>query len=732
MTIIPSSRSVFLPTSPVFFTIEEFKQITGHTPHKGEDVLITFPLDPIHPFHDRCYRPYGVTGIIRNEDENGFVYIETTYRYYLDYEDSDEDINRFEASVCTEYQDISVEESENCKKQIKELLSNEKEIDSVWLNAVFEVLDDDSRRPEVVLSLQPLCSIDYERVYAALFQDSLKMRAEMTIEYVKYVLSSGKLKKEFEKAASKAAAKMSDYEILVKKVNEAGMSSVALCEVNRILERLKKEPPNTQEYSMLYDYVKRVTDLPWKKEEFSTPDFQKVKEYLDENHFGMEKIKERIIQELSVMTLNKKFSGSIFNLSGSPGVGKTSIGKSIAKALGRKYARVSLGGVHDEAELRGHRRTYIGAMCGRIMDAIIKCGTTNPVIVLDEIDKISSNGRGDPSAALLEILDPEQNSTFTDHYFNFPYDLSDVMFICTSNTLDTIPEPLLNRMEVIRFENYTPSEKYAIAVNHLIPQAIKKSCLPEGYLTLPDDTIKTIISDYTMEGGVRSLKRCFEKICAKAAEKYLLKEMKKIVLQPSQLREFLQTNPIHLTKASENAEAGVVTGLAYTQVGGKILYIETLFTKGNGKTIITGHLGEVMKESAQIAVSVVKSLYPDKSDLFDKNDLHIHVPDGAVPKDGPSAGIALATALASLVTGKAVDGKIAMTGEISLHGKVSAIGGLREKLSGAKAAGITTIFIPDENKDELVDFPAEITSGLNIIPVSNTAKVLELAGISSS
>ena len=733
MTIFPLRKSVAMPYSPVNIPIDEFEQITGHKARKDEEVLLAFPVNP-DAIDIGFYKPYAVVGTVTEENLHGLVCIETSERVLIDYEDA-EDVPggiQFSFSSCFEDDDISEAELNASKARISKALSAVEGINTKWVNAILPLLNS-AERPEIILSLPPLNFIDVEKCYEILTEDSLKNRTAMAEAYIIGVINSGELKKAFDDIdAGRSVSSLSDYELLEQKVNNSGMSPEALTEVNRSLNRLKKEPPNSQEYALHYEYVKRCAELPWKKEKFHKPNLEKAKKILDEKHFGMNKVKERIIQALSVMALNKRHSGTILCLVGAPGVGKTSICKSIAEALGRKYARVSLGGVHDEAEIRGHRKTYIGAMCGRIIDAISKCGTTNPVIVLDEIDKLGVSLHGDPSAALLEVLDPEQNSTFTDHYLNFPYDLSDVMFICTANTLDTISEPLLSRMEVLRFENYTPSEKFSIAVNHLLPQAVKQSGLPKNFLTISDNTIREIISGYTMEGGVRNLKRCFDTICAKSAEKLLLHEADKIVLEPSQLREFLDMKPVHATKAMEKAEPGVVTGLAWTQLGGKILYIETLFTKGSGKTIITGQLGDVMKESAQIAVSLVKSMYPDKTELFDQNDLHIHVPEGAVPKDGPSAGIALTTALASLVTGKAVDGKIAMTGEISLHGNVTAIGGLREKLSGAKAAGITTIFIPDENKDDLAEFPAEITSGLNIIPVSNASKVLELAGISST
>ena len=494
----------------------------------------------------------------------------------------------------------------------------------------------------------------------------------------------------------------------------------------------------------------------------------------------LKKVKERIIQQIAVMNLKKQQQGSILLFVGAPGTGKTSIGRSIARALDRKYARVSLGGVRDEADIRGHRRTYIGAMPGRIMDGISKSGVSNPVMVLDEIDKLSTSYNGDPASALLEVLDPEQNNTFTDHYMNVPYDLSDVMFICTANTTDTIPAPLLDRMEVISFAGYTPIEKAQIAREHLIPNSMEAMGVAPGTMQITDEALSEIISDYTAEAGVRTLRKRIDTLCRSAAVKIAdgktAKELEaeyqtvhdsdadaskeagsaagaqdaadaekiapvkkkrsrkktvkaQVVITPDNLRDMLDCRPMRHETILDSPKPGVVTGMAWTQVGGKILYIETLFTKGNGKIIITGQLGDVMKESAQIAVSLVKALFPQKAEMFEKNDLHIHVPEGAVPKDGPSAGITLTTAIASLVTGHAVPSDIAMTGEVSLRGAVTAIGGLPEKLMAAQRAGVKKAFIPEENMEDLKDVSEEVLQKLEIIPAINVTDVLEGTGV---
>ncbi len=550
---------------------------------------------------------------------------------------------------------------------------------------------------------------------------------------------------------------VSDVARFEKKIAESGMNETARREADKILNRMKQEGKNSHEFGMLYDYLDFVTSLDWKKAKFKKVDLDKARNVLDEDHYGLKKVKNRVIQQLAVMSLNKKQSGSILLFVGAPGTGKTSIGQSIAKALGRKYARISLGGVRDEAEIRGHRRTYIGAMPGRLMNAMKNAGTSNPVIVLDEVDKLSKDYSGDPASALLEVLDPEQNFNFTDHYMNVPYDLSDVLFVCTANTTDTIPEPLLNRMEVIQFPGYTAVEKFQIAKRHLLPRARKSTGISEAELEVPDDTIRAVIDQYTMESGVRGLKKQMDTLCryaavevvenktgkslgaadkvgkdekasgsGKAAKKSGKAKTKQVVVRPEDLRKYLDQKPIRHDSILEEKRPGIVTGLAWTAGGGEILFIETLFTKGHGQVIITGQLGDVMKESVQIAISLVKAMYPDKVRLFSENDLHIHVPEGAIPKDGPSAGITLTTALASLVTGREVSPQWAMTGEVSLRGGIMPIGGLPEKLMAAQRAGISQVFIPEENRDDLDEVAEEVKSALKIFPVKKVSDVLEM------
>ena len=519
---------------------------------------------------------------------------------------------------------------------------------------------------------------------------------------------------------------ISDTRKFEKKIEESGMNDEARKEAEKVLNRMKQEGKDSHEYGLLYDYLDFMTSLDWKAPQFTPIDLDRAEQILDEDHYGLKKVKERIIQQLAVMALNRKQYGSILLFVGAPGTGKTSIGQSIARALGREYVRISLGGIRDEAEIRGHRRTYIGAMPGRIMEGIKRSGVSNPVIVLDEVDKLAKDYGGDPASALLEVLDPEQNSTFTDHYMNVPYDLSNVLFVCTANSLDTIPEPLLNRMEVINFSGYTAVEKYQIARRHLLPKALDAMGIKKNALKVTDGAIRRIIDEYTMESGVRDLKKLINTLCRTAAVQLVKNEGTTLTVTKTNLEKYLGKKQLHHERKLSSPEPGVVTGLAWTRAGGEILFIESKLIPGKGKMIITGQLGDVMKESIQIALSLVKSLYPKESKVLDDHDLHIHVPAGAVPKDGPSAGITLTTALASLLTGKKVSPEYAMTGEVSLRGGVMPIGGLPEKLMAAQRAGITKVLIPADNEQDLDDVADEVKNKLEIIPVKKVTEVLNL------
>lgn len=500
----------------------------------------------------------------------------------------------------------------------------------------------------------------------------------------------------------------------------------AMLEEARKLENQSQAGPETDN---IRTYLEFALSLPWKKEPVQEADLDKAREILNSRHYGMDKVKERIVQHLAVMRLRKTNKGSALLLVGPPGTGKTSLGKSIAEALDRPYVRMSLGGVRDESEIRGHRRTYVGSMAGRVLQSMKKAGQTNPVMILDEVDKLMQGGfSGDPAAAMLEVLDPEQNDTFSDHYLDQPYDLSDVFFIATANSLDTIPGPLLDRMEVIEVPSYTGEEKFHIAHDHLIPEVLRDHGIEKDQLVITDGAIETLVDNYTMEAGCRGLKKRIATIARHESEK-ILKDGR-VTVEAANLEEILGPVTARHEKVKDSNPAGVVTGLAWTAVGGEVLFIETTDMPGTNQMILTGQLGDVMKESARIALSLLKSRLPMDAALFKDRDLHIHFPAGATPKDGPSAGITIFTALASLVTGRPVSSHLAMTGEVSLSGNVLPIGGLREKLYGAQRAGITKVLIPWDNRQDLAEVPTSVKEKLEIVPVRTVEDVLrETLGI---
>ena len=496
------------------------------------------------------------------------------------------------------------------------------------------------------------------------------------------------------------------------------------------VRKLEAGGPQNHESTVIRNYLDLMLDLPWVTEEKKSIDIAEARRVLESHHNGLEKVKERIVQHLAVMKLRQEKQGSILLFAGPPGTGKTSLGKSIAEALGRKYVRVSLGGVRDEAEIRGHRRTYVGALPGRIIQGIQKAGTKNPVFILDEIDKLSTSYAGDPASALLEVLDPEQNSTFSDHYLEVPYDLSDVLFIATANSLTTIPAPLLDRMELIEISGYTKNEKFAIAKDHLIPEVLKEHGLDADKLRIENAALREIIEKYTREAGVRWLKKQLATIARHVSEKIVSGNAElPFVVTPDKVFSILGKEQIRQEVVKKEPVPGVVTGLAWTPVGGEILFIEGTFMPGTGKLTLTGQLGDVMKESATISSSLIRSRLAGSGNSFNfiASDIHIHVPSGATPKDGPSAGITIFTALASLITGKTVNPELAMTGEITLSGSVLPVGGIKEKVLAAHRAGIKKILLPKENERDLPDVPGDVRAELVFVPVGSVEEVLKEA-----
>ncbi|MCQ2510148.1 MAG: endopeptidase La [Lachnospiraceae bacterium] len=699
--------------------------------------------------------PVGTIGVVKGiDDTTGSVTVTMEKRVITDTIEILED-GEIEFT-CSDYPDIvdeTEEETENRLKVLKQrLVSFVQQFQ--WGIVAKNYIRSWKTIEQIVVALSNYMDLSVEERYAILETPSVAKRHTLMEQAIISMIEISKVKDEVSdkqeeehKQQMREMAIKKQMQILQKeldemhpetindtrrfelKIEESGMNEEAKKEALKVLNRMKQEGENGHEYGMLYDYLEFVTSLSWKKEEMPPVDLAKAEKILDDDHYGLKKVKERIIQQLAVMALNQKQSGSILLFAGAPGTGKTSIGKSIADALGRSYARVSLGGIRDEAEIRGHRRTYIGAMPGRIMEGIRRSGTSNPVIVLDEVDKLVFDHGGDPASALLEVLDPEQNNTFTDHYMNVPYDLSDVLFICTANYVDDIPEPLYNRMEVIDFQGYTESEKVQIAKRHLLPKAMEQCGLKKGQLKVSDKVMHMIISGYTAEAGVRGLKKQLDAICRKTAVQLLKNDGKAVSVGVKNLTAFLDEPPIRPDVATKKKNPGVVTGLAWTQAGGAILFIESLLLPGEGKITVTGQLGDVMKESVQIAISMVKSMFPKETEQLKEHDLHVHIPEGAVPKDGPSAGITMTTALASLFTGKAVSPEFAMTGEISLQGNVMPIGGLPEKLMAAVRSGVKTVLIPKDNEKNLKDVADEVKDQLKIVPVETVEEVLKITGI---
>ncbi len=536
--------------------------------------------------------------------------------------------------------------------------------------------------------------------------------------------------KAIQKELGDKEGKMGEVSILMEKIEQSGMPPHAKAAALKELDRYEKVPSSSAESSVIRNYLDWMVSLPWSNSTKDDHDLAKAERILNEEHYGLEKVKERVLEFLAVKQLTQTLKGPILCLAGPPGVGKTSLAKSIAASLNRKFVRVSLGGVRDESEIRGHRRTYVGAMPGRIIQGMKKAGSVNPVFLLDEIDKMSNDFRGDPSSAMLEVLDPEQNHTFSDHYIEETYDLSNVMFVATANNLATIPGPLRDRMEIITIAGYTELEKLHIAKEHLLQKLLKDHGLKKAQLQIKDEALIDVIRYYSREAGVRNLERQLAGICRKTAKIIVAGERKRVTVTSKNLEEFLGKKKYRYGQAEKDDTVGVATGLAYTTVGGDTLQIEVSLSSGKGKLSLTGKLGDVMKESAQAALTCVRSKAKElgiQEDFHEKQDIHIHVPEGAVPKDGPSAGITIATAIVSALTGKPIRKEVGMTGEITLRGRVLPIGGLKEKTLSAHRAGLTTIILPKDNEKDIEDIPESIRKDLTFYPVSSVDEVLEIA-----
>ncbi len=750
MIIRPIYNILLLPDVSYYFKKDFFSGFGGESIETGSDILFIFLKNDREDddYTPDDFYPIGLAARAEGFGEEDAVSVRTLHRVDIsDLEISDSGITAA-ASIRAEAADMTAGEEKQHFARLRSALLKFVQGYQWGLWARSFILQR-KNICDLACALSDYLNLTAEEKYEILAADSLRARYDLITNAVSEFIEVAKVSEEAQNAQKgdqellyrEAAIKkqidylqkelddmhpenVSDIRKFEKKIEASGMNKEARREAEKVLNRMRQEGKESHEYGLLYDYLDFVTSLSWKTPEAKPIDLDHAEAVLDEDHYGLKKVKERIIQQLAVMALNKKQYGSILLFTGAPGTGKTSIGQSIARALGREYVRISLGGIRDEAEIRGHRRTYIGAMPGRIMEGIKRSGASNPVMVLDEVDKLAKDYGGDPASALLEVLDPEQNSTFTDHYMNVPYDLSNVLFVCTANTTDTIPEPLLNRMEVISFPGYTAVEKFHIARKHLLPKAQKAMGITPKMLKLTDGALRRMIDEYTMESGVRDLKKLIDTLCRTAAVRLVKNEGTALTVTKTNLPDYLGRKQLHHERKLTARVPGVVTGLAWTRAGGEILFIETSLTEGKGKLLITGQLGDVMKESVQIALTLVKSLYPKESRVFEDHDLHIHVPAGAVPKDGPSAGITLTTALTSLVTGKAVDTDCAMTGEVSLRGGVMPIGGLPEKLMAAQRAGISRVFIPAENEDDLEDVAEEVKKKLEIIPVKKVTDVL--------
>lgn len=720
---------------PIFIVAQKDKTITNPTQSDLYEVGVLAKIQQVIKMPNDVARVL-VVGLDRyrvNEFKSVLPCFEVTLKAFEAVESNETELTALKGALRVELEKFLKLEHKIPKEHLSALnLSDENRFISACASHIFESVADRQALLEIPDTYSQLMKI-YEKlisvgeILAAEKRIANKVRESMDKNQKEYYL-----REQIKAIHSELGDDEEEAENFRKVGKEKGLPDYATEKLEKELARMSKMSPTSPEAGVIRTYLEWLTDLPWAQSTEDPIDLKRAEEVLNADHYGLEKVKERIIEYLAVHSLSGNLKGAILCFVGPPGVGKTSIVTSIARSAGRKLVQMSLGGVRDEAEIRGHRRTYIGAMPGRILSGMKTAGVNNPVFLLDEIDKMSSDFRGDPASAMLEVLDPNQNGEFKDHYLEIPYDLSKTMFVCTANTLETIPTPLLDRMEVISLSGYTYEEKLQIAKRYLFPKQLKANGMEENSVEIPDETMMDIITLYTRESGVRNLEREIATVIRKLAVKTVNGEKKgKFVVSKSDLTEYLGAPKNKDVKKDESDKVGVVTGLAWTSVGGVTLDVEVaVLPNGKGEITLTGNMGDVMKESAKTAYSLVRSLsskYGIEKEMFSGYDLHVHIPEGATPKDGPSAGITLTTAILSALSGKKVNHSVAMTGEITLTGRVLAIGGLKEKSLAALRAGIKTLIIPEENEKDIADIPTEVKENLTIKTVSRIEQVLDLA-----
>ncbi|QKS71885.1 endopeptidase La [Paenalkalicoccus suaedae] len=686
------------------------------------------------------------------------VLVEGLYRGRIESFQQSEEYDTVGIEKIDERQEATVEEQalmRNVLEQFEQYIQLSKKISQETYATVADI-SEPGRLADIVASHLPLKMVQKQEVLETLtLEERLKLilrtlsnerevlglekkigqRVKKSMERTQKEYYLREQMKAIQKELGDREGKEGETEELRERIYDASMPEAIEEKALKELQRYEKMPANAAESSVIRNYIDWLVQLPWNDETEDLHNIKRSESILNEDHYGLEKVKERVLEYLAVQQLTKELKGPILCLAGPPGVGKTSLARSIARSLGRNFVRMSLGGVRDEAEIRGHRRTYVGAMPGRVIQGMKKAGTTNPVFLLDEIDKMANDFRGDPSAALLEVLDPEQNNTFSDHFIEDPYDLSKVMFVTTANNISTIPAPLRDRMEIINISGYTEVEKLEISKGYLLPKQIKDHGLSKSQLQMRDDAILEVVRYYTREAGVRNLERQLATVARKAAKMIVSEEKKRVVVTPKNIESMLGKRYFRYGKAELEDQIGAATGLAYTVAGGDTLQIEVALSPGDGKLTLTGKLGDVMKESAQAAFSYIRSKSGELSvapDFNKKHDIHIHVPEGATPKDGPSAGITMATALISALTNQPVKKEVGMTGEITLRGRVLPIGGLKEKAMSAHRAGLTHIIMPKDNEKDLDDIPESVKKDLTFLPVSHLDEVLKHALVRDS